>query len=277
MAKSLLKKFRSVLSVSPRVLYKEEKNLLKDSFYFSGTNGKGVLLIQGWSSTPYELRRLGVYLNESGYTVYAPLLKGHGTVSKDLKGVYWEDWMDDVKKGYEKLEKECKEVHVGGTSIGASMAISFAAKEKGIASLILMATPYKFNFEKTARFLYIFLKYFYVRKIQIPLIGSSRTITRLVAYRTFPVRSVAEVFKAVRHSIENLDKITQPCFLLQSRLDQIISRDSMEKIFDKVNSKNKHKKYIEKNYHTFISDIESEHVFEDILSFINSNENRNIH
>jgi len=277
MVRKLLKKFRSVLSVSPKILYEEDGGVLNDSFYFSGTNGKGVLLIQGWSSTPYELRRLGTYLNESGYTVYAPLLKGHGTKPKDLEGVFWQDWMDDVRKGYKKLKENCEEIHIGGTSIGASLSISLAAKEKNIASLVLMATPYKLNFERTARFLYIFLKYFYVRKIQIPLFISPRTITRKVAYKNFPVRSVAEVLKSVEHARENLDKINQPCFLLQSRLDYIVSKNSMEKIFEKINSKTKHKKYIEKNYHTFISDIESEYVFEDILSFIQANENRNIH
>jgi len=277
MVKRLLKSFRSILLISPKTLYEKEKKITNEPFYFSGTNGEGVLLIQGWSSTPYEFRRLGNYLNEAGYTVYAPLLKGHGTKPSDLKKASWEDWLSDVEIGYQKLKENCSEIHVGGTSIGANLSILFAAKEKNISSLILMATPYKLNWEKTIGFLSFFLRFFYFRKIYFPSLGSSKTITRRVSYRTFPVSNIFEVLRVVKNSRKKLEKIKQPCFILQSRSDKVIDKKSMEIIFEKISSKIKRKKYIEKNYHTFVSDIENENVFEDILNFIKSNENRNIY
>ena len=66
MVKELYKKVKSVVFTDPKQLYQEEKALLKEPFYFSGTNGKAVLLLHGWTSVPYELRRLGKYLNENG-------------------------------------------------------------------------------------------------------------------------------------------------------------------------------------------------------------------
>jgi esterase/lipase len=45
----------------------------------------------------------------------------------------------------------------------------------------------------------------------------------------------------------------------------------MEIIYSSISSKKKKKQYIEKAYHTFISDIKNEHVFKDIFDFLEEN------
>ena len=40
----------------------------------------GVLLIHGFTGSPPEMRLIGEYLHQRGFTVAAPLLPGHGTV-----------------------------------------------------------------------------------------------------------------------------------------------------------------------------------------------------
>jgi len=59
MVKELLKSVKGILFADPDLLYKEERHLANQPFYFEGTNGKAVLLVHGWTSTPYEVRRLG--------------------------------------------------------------------------------------------------------------------------------------------------------------------------------------------------------------------------
>lgn len=279
MVKKLLASVKSILFADPKLLYKEERHLLNQPFYFPGTNGQGILLIHGWTSTPYEVRRLGTYLNEAGYTVYAPQLKGHGTVPKDLENVNWEEWLEDARRGYKKLKENCSEIYVGGTSIGANLVAILASEEKEIAGLILMAMPYRVKFEKLMVFLASFLKIFksYSKKFYPPTFGVSTTITRLIAYRTYPLSSVIETSALLEQARQILPKITQPCFLLQSTHDHVVEKGSLENIYQKISSEIKQKKYIERAYHTFISDIKNESVFEDILAFIKSNENRNLH
>jgi len=279
MVKKLLASFRSILFADPKLLYKEERHLLNQPFYFPGTNGKGVLLIHGWTSTPYEVRRLGTFLNEAGYTVYGPQLKGHGTVPKDLEKVKWEEWLEDVRRGHEKLQKECELVFVGGTSIGANLVAILASEEKEIAGLILMAMPYRVKFEKMMFYLALFLKIFksYSKKFYPPTFGLSTTITRLIAYRSYPLSNVIETAALLERARKVLPEIKQPCFLLQSTHDHIVEKGSLENIYQRIGSEIKKKKYIARAYHTFISDIKNESVFEDILAFIKSNENRNLH
>lgn len=273
MVNKIYHKVKSVLFSDPKELYKEEHGFLKEPFYFPGTNGKAVLLIHGWTSVPYELRRLGKYLNENGYTVFGPMLRGHGTISKDLENIRWEDWMCDANKAYEELAKNHQDIYVAGTSIGANLTVMLAKNKQKISGIILMAMPYKVRLERLGeiilKFFNIFIKY--GRKFYPPFFGSPRLITRRISYRTYPIKSVLEVAKLIKISRQEIPKITQPCFVMQSSSDVVVSGNSLEKIYEKINSKVKEKKYIHKAYHTFISDIRNEHIFEDILQFIEKN------
>ena len=254
----------------PHKLFKEEKDLLNQPFCFEGSNGKAVLLIHGWTVTPYEVRRLGYYLNEAGYTVSAPLLKGHGTVPENLQKVKWIEWLDQVKKEYERLEKKYDKVFVGGTSIGSSLATVLSYQRKSVAGLILMAMPYKIKFEKLVKaysqFMMIFKKY--NRKFYPPGFGSRSIITRLISYQSYPIKSTIEAIDLVATARDVVPAIKQPCLIIQSSADHIVSRKSASDIHRVIGSKHKTLKYIKKAYHTFISDIKNEHVFEDILQFI---------
>ena len=269
----IYKKTKSVLFVDPKLLYEEEKHLVNQPFYFGGNNRKAVLFIHGWTTTPYELRRLGKYLNENGYTISAPMLRGHGTVPKDLEDVKWKDWITDLKKDYEKLKNNHDKVYIAGTSMGANLAIMLAEKHPEISGLVLMAMPYRIKAEKISLFLAKILRKFgkYHRKFYPPTFGVSTTLTRIISYQTYPVDSALETFDLIKKSRKIISAINQPCFLLQSSSDHVVDKKSMENIYNLIGSKIKKKKYINQAYHTFISDIKNEHVFEEILNFLDEN------
>lgn len=273
MVKELLKSVKGILFADPKLLYKEEIGLINQPFYFPGTNGKAVLLIHGWTSTPYEVRRLGKYLNEQGYAVHAPLLKGHGTIPKELETVNWQDWLKDIDSAYSRLKKENEKVYIAGTSIGGNLGLIYAATNENVAGLVLMAVPHRIKFEKAVIFSAKLLKIFksYASKIYPPTFGVADTITRVISYQSYPIQSGLEAHKAIRKSREILSGIKQPCFIIQSTSDHINKKNSMEKIYGGISSKIKNKKYIRRAYHTFISDIKNEHVFEDIFNFLEEN------
>lgn len=274
MMQGLMKKAKSVLFADPKLLYDEERHLVNQPFFFEGSNGKGVLLLHGWTSTPYELRRFGKYLNENGYTVFGPLLSGHGTSLEDLENIKWTQWLTDARNGYGKLKESCSKVYVAGTSVGGSLAMILAKENNDIPAIILMATPYQMRYEKFGLFLTrvaIFFGKKYNKKFYPPTFGLSSTITRLISYQKYSLKSALETFYLIDYSRKNLEKIHQPCFVLQSTHDHLVKKNSLENIYDKIGSKIKKKEYVKRAYHTFISDIKNEHVFEDILDFLNEN------
>ena len=273
LAEKAVGKAKSIIFADPKLLYEKERHLLNQPFFFEGTNGKGVLLVHGWTSTPYELRRLGKYLNENGYTVFGLQLTGHGTVPKDLENIRWQTWIQDIEKGYEKLKEKCPQIYVAGTSIGSSLTLVFAEKNPEISGLVLMATPYRMKFEKIlelwGRTTSLFKKY--NKKFYPPTFGSRSTITRLIAYQSYPIKNAFETFELIKESRKNLGKIKQPCLIMQSTHDHLVDKKSLENIYNQIGSTIKEKRYISKAYHTFISDIKNEHVFENILNFLNKN------
>ena len=264
---------KSIIFVDPKLIFEDEKSLVKEPFYFQGDNGKGVLLVHGWTSTAYEVRRLGKYLNEEGFTVSGPMLRGHGTQPEDLENVTYQDWLADLLKAYDELEKECEKVYIGGTSIGASLAILLALQRPQTKGLVLMATPYKIKLESLlemwGKLILPFKKY--NRKFYPPTFGAATTITRVIAYQKYSTKSALEVIKLVKAAREKFAEIKQPCFLIQSKQDHVVSHGSMDRIYEKISSGIKKKKYINRAYHTFISDIKNEHVFEEISDFLKEN------
>jgi carboxylesterase len=271
MVKRILNSVKSILFADPELLYKKDRRLTSQPFTFSGENERAVLLIHGWTSVPYEVRRLGVFLNENGYAVHAPMLRG--TVPKDLEGVKWTDWLSDLQAEYSEMKKKYQKVYIGGTSIGSNLAVMLAKNNSEVSGLILMAMPYKIKLE---RFMYLFARahlFFkkYNKKFYPPTFGLSTTITRLISYQAYPVASALETFDLVRISRKCLGDVRQPCLILQSTHDHVVSKKSAEKIYEKIGSKIKKINYIQKAYHTFISDIKNENVFEDILNFLDEN------
>lgn len=272
MVRRILEKAKSILLADPKLLYGKEIHLIKKDFYFHGNNRKAVILFHGWSTTPYEVRRLGKFLNERGYSVYGPMFSGHGTVPEDLEDLEYIDWLTDAKKAILKMRKDHDKIFIGGTSMGANVVMCLAKEEEGIDGIILMAAPYRMKFERIMETLVWITSFFkkYHKKFYPPTFGISTTITRLISYQRYPIKNVLELGKLIKKSRRDLKKIHQPCLILQSAHDHIVTKNSLEKIYSKISSKHKRKKYIQKAYHTFISDIKNEHVFEDILDFLDS-------
>lgn len=269
----IMKKARGAVFADPHKLYREELALTDKPFHFEGENGKAVLLIHGWTAVPYELRRLGKYLNENGYTASGPMLPGHGTVPKDLEEIKWEDWLRAVREEYLRLKENHRKVYVAGTSMGSNLALLLAKEFSEIPAIILMATPWKIKFEKAVWFFTrLNMRWArYKKKFYPPTFGARNTITRLIAYQAYPIVNVLEVLKLVREARQVLSEVKQPVFLMQSLSDHVVHKKSVEMICGQIGSEIKRKKYIKRAYHTFISDIKNEGVFEEILNFIESN------
>jgi len=102
--------------------------LIQDhSFHFLGHNGRGMLLIHGLTGTPMEMRILGKGLNNAGFTVQGVQLAGHCGTMADLLATRWQDWYGSVQRAAEKLAREVDLLFIGGLSMGAMLALKYAA------------------------------------------------------------------------------------------------------------------------------------------------------
>jgi carboxylesterase len=101
----------------------------------------GVVLVHGFTGSPYEVRYLGEQLARAGYTVRAPLLPGHGTSLEDLDATTWKDWTEAVERAVDSMRVRCKRVAVVGQSLGGLLALHLASHRHDVACVASLAAP----------------------------------------------------------------------------------------------------------------------------------------
>src|SRR5690349_6709096 len=102
-------------SLALKTTPEERKDL---SFFLEGWNGKGILLIHGLTGVPAEMKWVGRALHKKGYTVYAPLLAGHGVDAATLIETRWQDWLESVLDACVYLRTQVDRMCSAGICVG---------------------------------------------------------------------------------------------------------------------------------------------------------------
>lgn len=251
---------------------KEISQWRDESFLLKGTKKVGVVLIHGWSSGPRQMKDLAVALNEKGYWVSAPCLRGHGTHPDDLKKTTWQAWAEDGLLAVKELKKEfgLKKVFIGGISMGGNVAIITATKTK-VGGLILLGTPVHMRNHLTvwlgSKIIPWFKKYVvkgYPRNVSV---GKQK----ILSYQFFPAQAVKQTLLAIKKSIQEYRKLDLPVLILQTDKDFLVAKYSPWIFYNLARNKNKKVQWVKsksgshvpegkeaaKHYSTIIHFIES--------------------
>jgi carboxylesterase len=97
------------------------------SFRIRGEGRKGVLLLHGLTGAPSEMKAVGRVLHRQGFSLYAPLLAGHGGTEADLLKTGWRDWVASAKAAYLDFAREVDEVYVAGICAGGAIGLELCA------------------------------------------------------------------------------------------------------------------------------------------------------
>ncbi|MFH1175392.1 MAG: alpha/beta fold hydrolase [bacterium] len=233
----------------------------------------GVLLFHGWSSSPFELRKLAQFLCEKGYTVHAPLLPGHGTVWQDLYKVGWKDWEKAANEAYLDFKKKVERVFIGGVSMGGNLAVNVAAGNPEMQGIILMGMPLRLR----SFYLRFFLPILRIVHPENTKRYSNYVRKEILEYKKhywkFPTKSVGDAIDGMFDSKEKLQKVECPALVMQSTRDQLLKDRNVKKVFSLLKTPKDKKElvWIKDSDHTFIVDIYAEQIFEKILEFIEKN------
>src|SRR4029453_9505866 len=108
-----------------------------ESFFFLGDPSKPpCLLIHGFTGTPKEMRWMGEYLNQRGFTCLGVRLAGHATHPEDMIRSRYSDWIASVEDGYHTLWSMTDNIFLAGLSMGGILALlmstRFAPRIKGV-------------------------------------------------------------------------------------------------------------------------------------------------
>lgn len=227
-----------------RIKFWEDKPI-----FMKGNSDTCFILIYGWSAMPRQMKEFAGALNEQGYWIYVPMLKGHGSVPENLENAKAENWINDVEKAYDKMKEnpKIKKICIAGNSMGGSLSVIASLKRK-MEAIILMGTPvylkYQFIIYFIARvtsWFNLYCKKSYPKNIKKDYPGST-------SYQYFPVKSVVECLKVIRKSAFSLGKVTAPVLILQTNQDYMVPKYAPWIIYKRVKSRIKEIHFVQSQY-----------------------------
>jgi len=236
-----------------------------DAFFWEG-GPVGVLLVHGYTATTAEVRLLGRFLHERGYTVSGPLLPGHGTTPQDMNRCRWQDWTGAVELAYRQICTRCDRVFVGGESLGGLLAL-YAASEHPEATGVLVYAPalrVQPGLILTARLLAPFVPMTYKQRNPADALVDERW----KGYAANPVRAAVQLGNLQQEIRRRLPSVRQPLLIVQGRLDTSIDPRGAEMVYREAGSPVKELHWMEHSTHCVILDREWEQASALTLSFI---------
>jgi carboxylesterase len=237
-----------------------------EPFYFPG-GPVGCLLVHGFTGSPKEMRWMGEYLNQQGYSVLGIRLAAHATHQEDMLRARWQDWSACVEDGWHLLSRTCQHTFLAGLSMGGALCL-LAAANLPAAGVIAMSTP--FDTPDDPRLPYIK----YLRWLQpsvakgLPDWHNPQAALDHVDYPSYPTRAIIELRLLLAEMRLNLKNVNLPVLLIHSRQDQAVLPENMLAIYNALGTERKSMFWVDDSNHVITREPERLRVFQAADDFI---------
>ena len=238
-----------------------------EPFFFPG-GPVGCLLVHGFTGTPKEMRWMGEYLAEKGFSVLGIRLAGHATSLEDMARSRWQDWLTSVEDGWHTVSGFCDRTVILGLSMGGVLSLLFSTL-KPVTGVVAMSTPYALPPDPRLRF----LRWLHWIQPIAPHSSESDWVDHTAeavhtSYGVYPSRSILELNDLLAQMRSTLPTVDVPVLLMHSRGDGGVSPESMPKIYADLDTEDKEMLWLENSGHVITRDAERERVFAAAEAFI---------
>src|SRR5437773_10361434 len=237
----------------------------------------GVLLLHGFGDTPQTLSLLARRLHKAGYSVYAPLLPGHGRTMEAFNRSGADQWIDAAKQAMLSTGERSDGISVVGLSMGGALAVLLAAEDHATSALVLIAPylgmPRRLRFAAATHWLWGGL----VGDINA---RNPRSIhdaierERNLAYGSVTGRTLFELSKVVYRARNVLPQVTAPTLIIQSREDPRVRPDVAKFALARIGATEKQLEWTDGSGHIITVDYCRERVFSEVEEWLRRHESR---
>ncbi|MSP62155.1 MAG: alpha/beta fold hydrolase [Myxococcales bacterium] len=240
-------------------------------FRFDG-DARGVLLVHGFTGTPFEMRLLGESLARRGLSVVGPRLAGHGAGAKELAATSWHDWYATVESAFDELRTRVGSVAVCGLSLGGLLTLELARRRgKEIAAIASLSAPLWIP-RWMMRGVRLAARVRILRDGNLPKIGGSDIVDPVMRKknptgRGFPVRAIASLLDCMEHVAAHLGEVDRPALLAHARGDHTAPFECMEAIAGRLRGPVE-RLILERSAHVITLDVEREELFWRVGDFL---------
>ncbi len=248
------------------------------SFFHEGSNGRGILLLHGLTGVPAEMKWVGRALHKKGYTVYAPLLAGHGIDEATLTKTRWQDWLDSTLEAANRFRTQVDSMFSAGICVGGKLGMLAAKQHPGLLkATAIYSTCFRYDGWNVPPH-YRWLSYLPLWTARIPFfkdIGFGETpsigikderlrqaMQRLSAEGViddFPVPALKEMLALSKSFKKELPSMTTPALILHAREDDLSHPRHAEYIDRHIGAPHE-LRWLEDSYHMIHVDREHDKV-----------------
>jgi carboxylesterase len=235
-----------------------------EAFYFKG-NAIGCLLVHGFTGSPSEMRLMGEYLADKGFTVLGVRLEGHGTSPEDMIHTEYRNWYTSVEHGLARLRQECDKIFVMGLSMGGILSL-YLASNHAVDGVVSLSAPIFINNRKLPLLPIYRMFKTYEPKPRKPLPVDPKYN---ISYDRTPLRCVSSLLELINLVKVRLKDITAPVLIIQSRSERTVKPESAEYIYRNLTAAiDKKLFWLYGSGHIVTLDKERDVVFAEVLKFI---------
>ena len=233
----------------------------------------GVLLLHGFGDTPQTLSLLARRLRKSGYSVFAPLLPGHGRSMESFRKSRANDWIAAANGAYIEMRTRHDSVSVVGLSMGGALAVLLAGEQREIPALILIA-PY-LGMPRLLR-LAAATHWLWGRMAGEVSARNPQSIRdpiereKNLAYGAVTGRELHELSEVVKRARKALTDVRAPTLIIQSREDPRCPPEVAEFALNALGSEEKKLVWTEGTGHIITVDYGRERVFSEVERWLNA-------
>jgi carboxylesterase len=245
-----------------------------NEFFFPG-EGVSVLLVHGFTGTPYEMRYLGERLAARGVRVRGVKLAGHAGAPEDLGLAGYDNWYESVVHGLEELRQFGEPNVVVGLSMGAVLAARVAADQReAVAGLVMLApafflptsTTMKINFVRMLGSITANLYLYNSEASDIYDAAARRVHPRCPLMPLTAPMKLLDLCAIVKPKLAH---ITQPALVMHAKHDHTCPiRKNLDYVMKHLGSPEKRAVELEESYHVITVDSEKESVANEVIEFV---------
>lgn len=241
-----------------------------DPFRFDGDR-RGMLLVHGFTGTPFEMRLLGESLARRGFTVVGPRLAGHGGSAAALAATDWRDWLATVERAFDELRARCDRVGVCGLSLGGLLTLELARRRRDqIAAIASLSAPLWLS-PWIMKGVPLTLRSSLLRGVIVPKLGGSDIADPEMRRKNptghgVPLRSVGALLEFMAEVDRGVGEVERPALVAHGRRDRTVPFGCMESIASRLCGPVE-RFVLDRSAHVVTLDVERERLFARLDAF----------
>ncbi|HEY4058068.1 MAG TPA: alpha/beta fold hydrolase [Kofleriaceae bacterium] len=240
-----------------------------EPFEIDGNEPLGVVLVHGFTATPFEVGYLGRKLADHGFSVSVPLLPGHGTTVEDLDETTWHQWAEAVAAAVERMAKR-RRVALVGSSLGGLLSLYTASQRPEVSCVASLAAPMWLDGVARVAARLTRPGALLDRVHRLPKLGGSdvrdpEMKRQNPSYRSIPTRALAQLMDFMEVVDAALPTIEQPVLVLHGVHDHTAPVSCARYIATKTHAR---LRLLPESYHLLAIDVERDIVATEVEDFL---------